>query len=202
MACPAAFTYIEFAPSMWNLNFLQSEPRSASELQPVLMNSTFARCTTWAMASPEAEEISPTIAATLSRSTKRSALAEAVCGLTESSIRSSILRPITPPPALISSAPTRAPHPAAAGVDLVGRHLHGHDGVFAERAEKTGPGRQVADADGVGLRPNDRRHADAGEGRQAAGPFQERAAVRIRDKRHGLVFLLWAAVSCDPLAVI
>src|SRR3954469_24332928 len=104
MACPAAFTYIEFAPSMWNMNFLQSEPRRASELQPVLMNSTLARCTTCAMAAPEADEISPTIAATLSRSTKRSALAEAVCGLTESSIRSSILRPMTPPPALISSA--------------------------------------------------------------------------------------------------
>ena len=41
--------------------------------------------------------------ATLSRSIMRSALVEAVCGLTESSFRSSTLRPIMPPAALISS---------------------------------------------------------------------------------------------------
>ena len=41
--------------------------------------------------------------ATLSRSIMRSALVDAVCGLTESSFRSSILRPMTPPAALISS---------------------------------------------------------------------------------------------------
>ena len=49
------------------------------------------------------------IIATLSRSISRSAFAEAVCGLTESSITSSILRPITPPALLISSAASLTP---------------------------------------------------------------------------------------------
>jgi hypothetical protein len=41
--------------------------------------------------------------ATLSRSIMRSALVVAVCGFTESSLRSSILRPLMPPAALISA---------------------------------------------------------------------------------------------------
>ncbi len=49
------------------------------------------------------------IIATLSRSIRRSALAEAVCGLTESSITSSIFRPMTPPAALTSSAASLMP---------------------------------------------------------------------------------------------
>ena len=88
---------------MWNMYGLQLAPRRASELQPVLMNTVLSRFATWPMASPEADEISPMIIATLSRSMMRSALAEAVCGLTESSITSSILRPMTPPAALTSS---------------------------------------------------------------------------------------------------
>ena len=51
----------------------------------------------------EADEISPMMQATLSRSIMRSALVEAVCGLTESSFSTSTLRPIMPPAALISS---------------------------------------------------------------------------------------------------
>src|SRR5258707_1248302 len=73
------------------------------------MNTVFSRFATWPIASPEADEISPMIIATLSRSIRRSALAEAVCGLTESSITSSILRPITPPLSLISSAASFTP---------------------------------------------------------------------------------------------
>jgi hypothetical protein len=42
------------------------------------------RSATWPMVSAEAEEISPMMHATLSRSIMRSALVEAVCGLTES----------------------------------------------------------------------------------------------------------------------
>src|SRR5262249_38200038 len=94
---------------MWNMEGLQLAPRSASELQPVLMNTVFRRFATWPIASPDADEISPMIIATLSRSIRRSALAEAVCGLTESSITSSILRPITPPASLISSAASFTP---------------------------------------------------------------------------------------------
>ena len=94
---------------MWNMYGLQLAPRSASELQPVLMNTVLSRFATWPMARPEADEISPMIIATLSRSIRRSALAEAVCGLTESSITSSILRPSTPPEALISSAASLTP---------------------------------------------------------------------------------------------
>jgi hypothetical protein len=66
----------------------------------------FATCP---IASPEAEEISPISIATLSRSIRRSAFAEAVCGLTESSSTRSILRPLTPPAALISSAASPTP---------------------------------------------------------------------------------------------
>src|SRR5215831_14714616 len=94
---------------MWNMYGLQLAPRSASELQPVLMNTVFNRFATWPIARPDADEISPMIMATLSRSIRRSALAEAVCGLTESSITSSILRPITPPASLISSAASFTP---------------------------------------------------------------------------------------------
>ena len=82
---------------------LQLEPRSSSELPPVLMNRFLVRCATCAIVRHDADEISPTMQATLSRSIMRSALVDAVCGLTESSLRSSILRPITPPAALISS---------------------------------------------------------------------------------------------------
>ncbi len=94
---------------MWNMYGLQLVPRSASELQPVLMNTVLSRFATCPMARPDADEISPMIIATLSRSISRSALAEAVCGLTESSITRSILRPSTPPELLISSAASRTP---------------------------------------------------------------------------------------------
>ena len=40
---------------------------------------------------------------------------------------------------------------AAGGVDLVHRHVGGHHGIFAERAEEAGARRQVADLDGVRL---------------------------------------------------
>ncbi len=39
--CPTAITYIEFAPSIWNMYGLQLAPRSASELQPVFMKTVF-----------------------------------------------------------------------------------------------------------------------------------------------------------------
>jgi len=94
---------------MWNMYGLQLAPRRASELQPVLMKTVFNRFATCPMASPDAEEISPMTMATRSRSIRRSALAEAVCGLTESSMTSSILRPITPPELLISSAASFTP---------------------------------------------------------------------------------------------
>ena len=64
----------------------------------MLKNRILLRCATCAIASPDAELISPTIAATLSRSISRSAFVDAVCGLTLSSAISSILRPMTPPP--------------------------------------------------------------------------------------------------------
>src|SRR3954466_1058479 len=102
-ARPAVFTYIEFWLSMWNMYLLQLFPRSWSELAPVLMKSVFERSATWPIASAEAEEISPMMQATLSRSIMRSALVVAVCGFTESSLRSSIFRPLMPPAALISA---------------------------------------------------------------------------------------------------
>ena len=145
---------------MWNMYGLQLAPRSASELQPVLMNTVLVRFATWPMASPEADEISPMIIATLSRSMMRSALAEAVCGLTESSITSSILRPMTPP----------------ARIDLLRGELDAHLGELAERPEEAGARRQMPDADRVGLRRHDRRHADAGERGRAGGALQEGAA--------------------------
>ena len=149
---------------MWNMYGLQLAPRSASELQPVLMNTVLSRLATWPMARPDADEISPMIIATLSRSIRRSALAEAVCGLTESSMTSSILRPITPPPALISSM----------------RELDAHHGVFAERSEKAGQRREVADADRIGLGFDDGRHADAGEHRRAGRALDQDAPRELR----------------------
>ena len=67
------------------------------------MKRVLVRSATCAMVSAEAEEISPMMQATLSRSIMRSALVLAVCGFTESSFNSSILRPLTPPAALISA---------------------------------------------------------------------------------------------------
>ena len=128
---------------------LQFEPRSASELPPVLTNRFLVRCATWAMVRHEADEISPTMQATLSRSIMRSALVEAVCGLTESSLMSSILRPMH----------------AAGGVDLLDREVDRLHGVLAERAEEAGARRQVADADGFRLSIADRGKAgDRGHG--------------------------------------
>src|SRR6267142_433699 len=66
------------------------------------MYRVLVREATCAIVRHEAEEISPMMQATLSRSIKRSALVEAVCGLTESSFKSSTLRPIMPPAAFIS----------------------------------------------------------------------------------------------------
>jgi hypothetical protein len=79
------------------------------ELQPVLKNSVRLRCATCAIARPDAELISPMMTATLSRSINRSALVDAVCGLTLSSAISSILRPMTPPAASISSTASVTP---------------------------------------------------------------------------------------------
>src|SRR6266436_4652771 len=111
------------------------------------------------MARPEAEEISPMIIATLSRSINLSALAEAVCGLTESSITSSILR-----------------HHTAGIVDLLGSELYSHHRIFAERPEKAGERSEMSDADRIGLPAHDRRHADPGQHRGAGRVFDERAA--------------------------
>ena len=145
---------------MWNMYGLQLEPRSASELQPVLMNTVLVRFATCPIASPEADEISPMIIATLSRSIRRSALADAVCGLTESSSTSSILRPITPPAALISSAASLTPMTA-----------YSPSGPRKPVSGVRCPIRIVSDC-----ARDDRRHADAGEQRGAGRALDERAA--------------------------
>ena len=183
---PAASTYIEFAASIWNMYGLQLAPRSASELQPVLMNTAFSRFATWPMARPEADEISPMIIATLSRSIRRSALAEAVCGLTESSMTRSILRPSTPPAALISSC----------------AELDAHDAVFAERPEEAGERRQVADADGVALRAQDGRHADAGEQGGTAGALDQRAAGEVGNAHDNLPPCVMLAARARRLVAV
>src|SRR2546421_437860 len=69
------------------------------------MNTVLSRFATWPMARPEADEISPMIIETLSRSMRRSALAEAVCGFTECSITSSILRRVAPLTSGVTVAP-------------------------------------------------------------------------------------------------
>ena len=83
--------------------FLQPLPRSSSEFAPVLIKSVRARSVTWLNDKADADDISPMMQATLSRSIIRSALVEAVCGLTESSFKSSIFRPRTPPAAFASA---------------------------------------------------------------------------------------------------
>ena len=108
--------------------------------------------------------------ATLSRSIMRSALVEAVCGLTESSLSSSILRPLMPP----------------AGVDLRHRHVGGLHRELAQRAEEAGARRQVADADDVGLRAGEHRNAD---GRHGRGAGEQSAASGIDGLAHGFPFV-------------
>jgi len=100
------------------------------------------------------------IMTTLSRSISRSALAEA--GLRVDRVFHHQLDP--------------AAEHAAAIVDLLRRELDAHDGIFAERPEEPGQRRQVADADGVGLRPDDRRRGDAGEQDGTGCVPDERAA--------------------------
>ena len=155
---------------MWNMYLLQLLPRSSSELQPVLMNSVRVRSATWPIVRPEADEISPMMQATLSRSIMRSALVEAVCGLTESSFSNSILRPLTPPAALIS----------------VHRHVGCLHRELPERAEEAGARRQVSDADDVRLRAREHRNA---EGRNGRGAGQQCAAAAVDGLDHWVSFV-------------
>ena len=197
-ARPTVFTYIEFWLSTWNMYLLQFEPRSASELPPVLMKRFFVRCATCAIARQDAEEISPTMQSTLSRSIMRSALVEAVCGLTKSSLISSILRPIH----------------AAAGIDLFHCEIGGLHGIFAERSEEAGAGREMPDLQSVGLRIRNRRHADAGHECGAGRALEERTAVELQSRhwkssRSGEIWPVSpvclakaAALMILPLAVI
>ena len=67
-----------------------------------------------------------------------------------------------------------APHHAPRRVDLFRRKLDAHNGIFAERTEEAGERRQVTDANGVGLRRYDGRHADPGD---------ERGTGRVLEKR-------------------
>ena len=137
---------------------------------------------TCAIVRHEAEEISPMMQATLSRSIMRSALVEAVCGLTD------------PPSALDLAA-----HHAAGSVDLLDREVDGHDAIFAERTEKAGARRQVAEPDGIGVwrqnrgRGNSRHQLDA-----AGGPDSRDARI---DRCWSLAFTprtaAWAG-DCRP----
>src|SRR5437867_3801116 len=92
------------------------------------------------MARPDADEISPMMQATLSRSTNRSAFCEAVCGLTESSMTSSTLK-------------------LSRGVDLLEGELHPHLRKLAQGAEEAGKRRQMAKLEDI-LRPQDSGEAD------------------------------------------
>jgi hypothetical protein len=66
------------------------------------------------------------------------------------------------------------------GVDLLHREIDRHDGVFAERPEKAGARRQVADLDDVGaLRAQNRRRGDSRHQRNAAGGLQQAAAREL-----------------------
>jgi hypothetical protein len=102
--------------------------------------------------------------ATLSRSIMRSALVEAVCGLTESSFKQLDL----------------AAHHAARGIDFLDREIDRHHGVFAERSEKAGARREMADLDDVGgLRAQNRRRRNARHERDAAGGLQQATAREL-----------------------
>ena len=112
----------------------------------------------------EADEISPMMQATLSRSIMRSALVEAVCGLTEVLLQQLDL----------------AAHHAAGGVDLLHREVDRHHGVIAERAEKAGARRQMADLDDVGgLGAQNGRRGNPRHQREAAGGLQQAAAREL-----------------------
>jgi hypothetical protein len=127
------------------------------------------RCATCAIARPDAELISPIRHATLSRSTSRSALVDAVCGLTLSSAMRSILRPMTPPAALISSTARFTPH-----------HR-----VFPERAQETRARRQVAEAHRVRLSAADGRKSEHAKRGGSSASLDDSATMTADRVLHG-----------------
>ncbi len=78
-----------------------------------------------------------------------------------------------------------APADAAGGVDLLHGKLHAPHRILAERAEKAGHRRQVADADRPRLRAHDGRHADR-RGGDEAGTEPDGLSPIQRSRRSGL----------------
>jgi len=147
------------------------------------MNSLLLRAATCMMVIAEAELISPIRTAAPSCSSMRWALVAAVAGLTESSDITSICRPITPPGL----------------VDFFFGHSHAERGIGAERAEKAGQRRQVADPDLLGLAVTDRRKSQrrgAGKGGASLqqGSFGWCGSSLVSSQR--------AFQRCPPLALV
>ena len=148
---PTALTITVLGMSTWKVYLLQFLPRSVSERAPICMNSFLLRAATCMMVIAEAELISPISTVAPSCSSMRWALVAAVAGLTESSDITSSWRPMMPPALLISSSAMRMPSVR----------------IGAERAEKSGQRREMADFDLVGLAVADRRKSEcrcAGKG--------------------------------------
>ena len=97
------------------------------------------------------------IIAILSRSIRRSALAEAVCGLTE----------------FFHHELDLAAHDSAGRIDLFRSQLDAHDCIFAKRTQETGQRCKMSDANSIGLRLDDRRHTDCGEQRRAGRTLKQ-----------------------------
>ena len=121
---------------MWNMYGLQLAPRSASELQPVLMNTVLVRLRD--LGDREARG-----GRDLADDHRDLVALDQALGLGRGGLR--IDR-------ILHHELDLAAHDAARGVDLLGRELDAHHGVFAERPEEAGARRQMADPDGVGLR--------------------------------------------------
>ena len=73
-----------------------------------------------------------------------------------------------------------AAHHAARGVDLLDREIGGHHGVFAERSEKAGARRQMAELDDIGgLGAQNRRRGNSRHQGNAAGGLQQATAREL-----------------------
>ncbi len=149
------------------------------------MNSVLLRCATCAIVNADADEISPMMQATLSRSIMRSALLEAVCGLTESLLQQFDL----------------AAHHAAARIDFLDREVDSHHAVFTERTEKARSRREVTDPDHVGVWASSNDGADRPDTSAApALPFSRTRRVNPPWFDIGNSSLVRMAAFCSALS--
>ena len=116
----------------------------------MLKNRILLRCATCAIASPDAELISPMIATTLSRSISRSRLGRRRLRID----------------AVLGDQLDLATDDPARRVDFLDGERDAHHRILAERTEKAGARRQMAQPHRVGLAAHDCREPDGASARR------------------------------------